>query len=321
VTTASQRAEGGLRLAYLLAALPPLFWAGNFLIARVMREAIPPFQMSFWRWVLASVILLPFAWKAAYAGRDALRRELPFLAFLGAIGVTAFNCFLYAALHHTTVVNAALINSLMPAVTFLFALVILREPLPARRLLGLIISFAGAIVIISRGDPARIIELEPNRGDLLVLFGLTFWALYTVLIRWRPSRLAPIAFLAATVVFGAIFHLPLVAWELATTGGFALGGKSAAALLYFAIFPSLLAYIFWNRAVARLGPGRTGMFMHLLPIFSSGLAVVFLGEAFLAYHAAGILLILSGITLVSRPPASIGRRVSSAADSSAGTLS
>jgi drug/metabolite transporter (DMT)-like permease len=189
----------------------------------------------------------------------------------------------------------------MPAVTFVFALVILREPLPARRLLGLVISFTGAVVIISRGDPTRLIQLAPNRGDLLVLIGLTFWALYTVLIRWRPTRLPPIVFLAATVVLGAMFHLPLVAWELATAGGFALDGKSASALLYFAIFPSLLAYIFWNRAVASLGPGRTGMFMHLLPIFSSVLAVVFLGEEFLAYHAVGILLILSGITLVSRP--------------------
>jgi drug/metabolite transporter (DMT)-like permease len=302
-TTASPGSEGGLRLTYALAAFPPLFWAGNFLIARGMRAAIPPFQMSFWRWALASVILLPFAWRASYERRPELRRELPFLALLGAVGVTAFNCFLYTALHHTTVVNAALINSLMPAVTFVLALAILREPLPARRLLGLVVSFTGAIVIISRGHPTQLIELAPNRGDVLVVFGLTSWALYTVLIRWRPTRLPPIVFLAATVVLGAILHLPLVAWELATTGGFAIDEKSASALLYLAIFPSLLAYIFWNRAVAKLGPGRTGMFMHLLPIFSSVLAVAFLGEAFLTYHTAGILLILTGITLVTRPPA------------------
>lgn len=299
--TASPKPESASRLAYLLAALPPLFWAGNFLVARAMRDAIPPFQMSFWRWVLAFVILLPFAWRGASARRAELRRELPSLAFLGAIGVTAFNCFIYAALHHTTVVNAALINSLMPAVTFLFALAILRETLPARRLIGLAISFLGAIVIIARGDPAGLAGLALNRGDLLVLGGLTFWALYTVVIRWRPTRLPPLVFLAATIGFGALFHLPLVGWEIAATGGFTLDGKSAAALAYFAVFPSVLAYIFWNRAVATLGPGRTGMFMHLMPIFSSVLAVAFLGEAFLAYHAVGILLILAGITLVTRP--------------------
>lgn len=288
-------------VAYILAGLPPLFWAGNFLIARAMREEIPPLQMSFWRWTLALILLLPFAWPRIRIGWKGVRRELPFLAFLGLVGVTSFNCFIYAALHFTTVVNAALINSLMPAVTFLFALAILREPLPARRLLGLLISFAGALVIVSRGNPSALIQIAPNPGDLLVLCGVTFWSLYTVLLRWRPTRLEPIVFLAATVALGALFHAPLVAWELATHGGFGVDGTSALALLYFAIFPSSMAYILWNRSVATLGPGRTGMFMHLMPIFSSALAVAFLGEAFLAYHAAGILLILSGITLVSRP--------------------
>ncbi len=299
-------AEGPPRLAYAIAALPPLFWSGNFLIARLMRDAIPPFQMSFWRWTLAFVILLPFAWSTGRERWLELRRELPYLALLGAVGVTAFNCFIYVALHHTTVVNAALINSLMPAVTFLFALALLREPLPPRRILGLAVSLAGAAIIVSRGRPSDLLGLAFNRGDLLVLLGLTFWAGYTVLIRWRPTRLPPNLFLAATAGLGALLHLPLVAWELATSGAFTLDAASAAALLYFAIFPSVLAYIFWNRAVATLGPGRTGMFMHLMPIFSAVLAVVFLRESFLAYHAVGIVLIVCGITLVTRPPARKG---------------
>ncbi|MDQ4062050.1 MAG: DMT family transporter [Pseudomonadota bacterium] len=299
-------AEGPPRLAYVIASLPPLFWSGNFLIARLMRDAIPPFQMSFWRWTLAFAILLPFAWTTGRERWPQLRQEAPYLAFLGLIGVTAFNCFIYVALHHTTVVNAALINSLMPAVTFLFALALLREPLPARRVLGLIVSLTGAAVIISRGRPSELLGLAFNRGDLLVLLGLTFWAGYTVMIRWRPTGLPPNLFLAATAGFGALFHLPLVAWELIAVGAFALDAASAAALLYFAVFPSVLAYIFWNRAVAALGPGRTGMFMHLMPIFSAVLAVVFLRETFLAYHAVGILLIMCGITLVTRPAARKG---------------
>ena len=304
----AQRTARAPGVAYLLAALPPLFWAGNFLVARVMRDAIPPFQMSFWRWAIAFAILVPIAWTRTRAEWRQVRRELPSLALLGAIGVTSFNCFIYSALHFTTVVSAALINSLMPAVTLVFALAILREPLPARRLLGLVISFLGAMVIITRGRPSALLELALNRGDLLVLGGLTFWSLYTVLIRWRPTRLAPIVFLAATVGFGAFFHLPLVAWEIGTAGQFALNRTSAAALLYFAIFPSVLAYLFWNRAVAALGPSRTGMFMHLLPIFSAVLAVVFLGERFLGYHAAGILLTLLGVTLVSLPGSGQSRR-------------
>jgi drug/metabolite transporter (DMT)-like permease len=299
----SAAAHRGTRVALLLAALPPLFWAGNFLVARAMRDAIPPFQMSFWRWALAFVILIPFSWSAARKEGARLRLELPFLAVLGLVGVTAFNCFVYAALQHTTVVNGALINSLMPAATFLFALVLLREPLPVQRVLGLAVSFAGAVAIIAGGRPDRIGDLTFNRGDLLILFGLTFWAAYTVLIRWYRTKLSPVLFLAATAGLGTVFHLPLVAWEAATTGGFSLSPATGAAILYLAVFPSVLAYIFWNQAVATLGPGRTAIFMHLMPIFSVVLAVVFLGERLYAYHVIGALLIVSGITLVTRPRA------------------
>ena len=292
------------RLVWLLAALPPLFWAGNFLLARMLRDAVPPFQMSFWRWVVALVILLPFAWSSVRADFPGLRRDAPFLAVLGLIGVTAFNCLVYVALHHTTVVNAALINSLMPVATVLFAIVLLGDRPTGRQLAGIAVSLVGAAVIVGRGDPAPLLSLAFNQGDLLVLAGLTFWALYTVLIRWRPTRLAPLAFLAGTIAFGVLFHLPLVAWEVGNVGGFEPSLASAGGILYFAIFPSLLAYILWNRAVAALGPGRTGMFMHLMPIFSAVLGVTLLGEPFLAYHAVGIVLIIVGITLVNarKPP-------------------
>jgi drug/metabolite transporter (DMT)-like permease len=287
------------RFVWLLAALPPLFWAGNFLIARLLRDAVPPFQMSFWRWVVALLVLLPFAWPQVKADLPGLRRDAPFLAVLGLIGVTAFNCLVYVALHHTTVVNAALINSLMPVATFLFALLILHEHPTGRQFAGIAVSLLGAAAIIARGDVTLLLSLRFNQGDLLVLAGLTFWALYTVLIRWRPSRLAPLAFLVGVITFGILFHLPLVAWEVATVGGFVPTFPAAAGILYFAIFPSLLAYIFWNKAVAALGPGRTGMFMHLMPIFSAILGVGILDEPFLAYHAVGIVLIIAGITLVN----------------------
>lgn len=285
-----------------MATLPPLFWAGNFLIARAMRDAIPPFQMSFWRWVVAFLILLPFALAQGRGAGEQWRRELPFLALLGAVGVTAFNCFVYAALHHTTVISAAFINSFLPVATFLLAIVVLHERPTARQAAGVAVSLAGALTIITQGQPARLADLTFNRGDLLVLAGLLFWAAYTVLIKWRPTKLKPMAFLGTTIGFGALFHLPLVAWELPATGLAAVTPASVAAILYFAIFPSVLAYILWNRAVATLGPARTGMFMHLMPIFSAAAAILLLGESFFAYHALGIALIVAGITLVTRAP-------------------
>lgn len=286
---------------YLIGALPPLFWAMNFLIARVMRDAIPPFQMSFWRWLVAFAIILPFALPKLVAARADLRREWPFLAILGIVGVTAFNCFIYAALHHTTVVNAALINSLMPVVTFLFALILLRQTLGVQQMFGVLLAFAGAAAIICRGDWAVLLGLALSRGELLVLAGLTFWAAYTVLIKWRPTRLPPEVFLASTFAFGALFHAPLVLWELHTIGAFEFTFESATAIAFFGLFPSVLAYVLWNRTVGALGPGRAGMFMYLMPIFSAGLGVGLLDEPFGIHHLFGIALIFSGIFFVTRP--------------------
>jgi drug/metabolite transporter (DMT)-like permease len=288
-------------LTYLVAALPPLFWSGNFLVARLMRDKIPPIQMSFWRWVLALLILLPFCLGHLRREWPRLRANLPFLALLGGVGVTAFNCFVYAALHHTTVVNASLVNSLLPVVTFTLAYLILRQRLSPRQVAGLAVSLIGAAVVICRGDLRQIVEVAPNRGDLLVFVGMSFWALYTVLIRWRPLGLHPMAFLGATVAFGVLFHIPFVVWELGARGGFAVTPEAVGALVYLAIFPSILAYIFWNRSVARLGPGKVGIFMHLLPIFSAVLAVLVLGERLGLYHLVGFAIIVSGILLVTLP--------------------
>ncbi len=289
--------------AYLMAALPPLFWSGNFLVARIMRDQIPPIQMSLWRWVLAFLILAPFAARGFNAHpalmRAHLRTELPFLIILGGVGITAFNCFIYAALHDTTVVNAALINTLMPVFTFVLAALILRETLGPKQMLGVGVALLGAALIIIRGDLGGIGRLALNKGDLLVVAGLAFWALYTVLIRWRPTGLPILLFLTVTIGFGIIIHLPFVAWEVLVTGTFTPNASSLVALAYFALFPSVLAYIFWNKAVAALGPGRTGMFMYLMPVFSSVLGITVLGEAFHVYHGAGIALIVAGIALVT----------------------
>ena len=288
------------RFASLFAILPPLFWSGNFLIARVMRDDIPPIQMSFWRWVAAFLILLPFAIPQGRGQGAQIREELPFLCVMGAVGITAFNCFLYAALHTTTVVNASLINTLAPVMTFVLALALLRDRLRAVQVGGIAVALAGAVVIISRGDLTGLAALAPNRGDLLVMVGIMFWALYTVLIRWRPTKLPLRVFLAVIMGLGALFHLPLVAWEVSTGGGFEVTAAAVAAILYFAIFPSVLSYLIWNKAVAVLGPGRTGMYMYLMPFFGAVLGVWLLDEDFFLYHLGGIVLIMAGITLVNR---------------------
>lgn len=299
--SAEPSAGAGL-IAYWIAVLPPLFWSGNFLIARLLRNDIPPIQMSFWRWLLAFVILLPFIWAPWRRDWTKIRSQLPFLAVLGAIGVTAFNCFVYTALHHTTVINAALVNALLPVVTIAIARAMLGQRIAPQRALGILTSLAGAALVISRGDPMALANFSIGRGEILVFVGMSFWALYTVLIRWRPPGLEPLSLLGATTAFGILFHIPFVVAEAnAVVGGFQPTVSIALALLYFAIFPSILAYVFWNRTVAALGPAMTGMFMHLLPLFSAGLAAIFLGERLTWYHVGAFILILTGIALATLP--------------------
>lgn len=265
------------------------------------RNDIPPLQMSFWRWVLAMVILVAITFPGLRAHAGQMRKEFPMLALLGLVGVTAFNAFVYSALHYTTVINGSLINAMLPIVTFILALVIVGDRISSRQAFGVAVSFLGTLVIITRGSFAELINLSFNRGDILIFCGMSCWALYTVLLKWRPTRLPPMVFLAATVILGVVFHIPLVVWEVAQTGTFTPTWDRIATIAYFAIFASILAYVCWGRAVAALGPGRTGMFMYLLPVFSAILAVLILGERLELFHAVGVILIFGGIVLVTRP--------------------
>lgn len=287
----------------LFAMLPPLFWAGNFFLAKALRDDFPPFQMSFWRWMIAFLVLLPFAAPRLRASMGQLSKEWPWLAALGVVGVTAFNCFIYVALHYAMVVNAALINALMPVMTLLFAYFILGARIAGLQIAGIAAAMVGATVIITRGDVLTLSAFVPSYGDILVFLGMSTWALYTVLIRWKPSTLDPLVFLLATIAFGVIGHLPLIPIEIAVSGTPTIGLESLLALLYFAIFPSLLAYIFWNRAVKSLGPARAAPFMYLMPLFAAALAIVFLGERLGTYHVIGMAIIVAGLTTALRAPA------------------
>lgn len=300
MVTAPQRLNIG-HLAF--AILPPLFWAGNFFLARAFRDDIPPFQMSFWRWLIAFFLLLPFVLPKLRQNRDRLRREWLWLSALGIVGVTAFNCFIYVALHHTTVVNAALINSLMPVMTLVFAYIFLRVRIAGLQVLGVALALTGAVVIIARGNVHILSALAPQYGDILVFLGMSAWALYTVLIRWKPTALDPLVFLLTTIGFGVLGHMPIAVWEAAVVGTMTVSAGSLLALVYFAIFPSLLAYIFWNRAVRSIGPARASLFMYLMPLFAAGLAIIFLNESLQAYHVFGMAIIVAGLTMSMRASA------------------
>jgi drug/metabolite transporter (DMT)-like permease len=288
---------------YLLAALAPLFWSSNFILGRALNQTIPPIALSFWRWAVALLIVLPFALPRLRDQWGLVRRHWAVLSLLAVLGVTNFNTFVYLGLQSTTATSAVLMVSTTPVLIVLLSFLLLGQRVSPRQGAGILLSLAGVAVIIARGDLAALAALRLNGGDLWVLGAVVSWALYSVCLRWRPAGLDPLAFLTVTMAIGLLPLLPLYRWELGRGLGFGVDAVSLGAIGYVALFPSLLAYVIWNRAVAELGANRTGQLLHLMPAFGAVLAMPLLGERMHGFHLAGIGLIAAGIALATRSQA------------------
>jgi drug/metabolite transporter (DMT)-like permease len=288
--------------SYLLAALAPLFWSSNFILGRALNQTIPPIALSFWRWALALLIVLPFGLPRVRSQWGQVRRHWAVLSLLAVLGVTNFNTFVYLGLQTTTATNAVLLVSATPVLIVLLSFVLLRQRVSPRQAAGILLSLGGVAVIIARGDPGALGAMRPHAGDFWVLGAVASWALYSVCLRWRPSGLDSLAFLTVTMAIGLIPLLTLYGWELGQGLSFGVTAVSLGAIVYVALCPSVLAYILWNHAVAELGANRTGQLLHLMPAFGAVLAMALLGERMHGFHVAGIGLITAGIGLSTRAP-------------------
>jgi drug/metabolite transporter (DMT)-like permease len=291
---ARQRTQSTLLLLVAAAS-----WGGNWVAARAIILEVPPFALSFWRWAIAAALLLPFA--AAQLREDAalIRRHLPALIAFGVIGAGGFTLLGYWGVRYTTAVNATLLNSSLPLFVVPLSWWLLKLTVSARQLAGLALSLAGVACIISSGELQTLARLSLNPGDLLLLAGALLWAIYTVLLKWRPP-LRPLSFLFAIVAAAAAFSLPFYLWEISAGGTMTVSPGTLAAIGYLAIFPSIVAYICWNHAVAVLGPNVAGFFNPVIPVFGTLFAVTLLGEPFRLYHLAGFALVLGGVVLTSK---------------------
>ena len=283
-------------LPYLLLTLSALFWAGNAVMARALHHLLPPATMAFWRWVLALLLLFPFVMRPMYEQRALLRANWARLALLGVLGVGCYNTFLYAALQTTTATNGVLISSMTLLLILLIGRALFGVRMTRRQQVGIVLSLAGVVGIVSRGDISALAQLDFNHGDLLLIGGALTWALYTVLLRWRPAGIDTLAFLGATVVGGIVLlMLPLYLVELASGRVAVWNAATGAGMVYFAVFPSILAYLFWNRGVEQVGANRAGLFLYLIPVFGIVLAITLLGERLHLFHLVGAALIFAGI--------------------------
>lgn len=288
----------------LLLVLTTIFWGGNTIAGRLAIGEVSPMAVVLLRWIGVTGLLLVLYGRQMQAEWPTLRRHLPLLIATSVCGFTGFNALFYIAAHGTTAVNLGIIQGSMPMFVLLGALVILRSPIRPLQAAGVVVTMAGVAFIAAQGDLSRLASLQVNIGDALMIVACVLYSLYAVLLRKRP-QVSAMVFFTFLAVIAAITSLPLFAIEVAQGTLQWPTPKGWLVIAYIAIFPSFLSQIFFMRGVELVGPGRAGVFINLVPIFSSLLAVGLLGEPFHLYHAAALCLVLIGIALSERKPRKI----------------
>lgn len=275
-----------------------LFWSGNFVVGRAVNGAVPPIALAYWRWTGALALVIAFAWPHVRRDLPTLRRSWKELLLLSLLGVATFNTLVYVALRSTTVINGVLLQSTMPLLILLASFLLYRERTRPAQLAAVFVSLSGVVVIVARGSWQVLREFSFNPGDGWIFLAVACYAVYSVLLRKRP-QVHPLSFLAATFALGSLLLLPLFLWEHLAVRPFRVTTVALAAVGYVCVFPSLLSYLCFNRAVELIGASRVGHFLHLMPVFGSILAAIFLGERLQGYHLAGIVLIGAGIGMAT----------------------
>jgi len=287
-------------LAIAAALVACLMWAGNFVIARGVHEWMPPFALAFWRWVAASAFLLPFGWSALRREWPVIRRNWAYLGAMGIIGVGSFNTLIYIAAQYTTTHQIAIIASTTPIFTLIIAGLFAIEPLSRMKAAGACMALGGALLVITRGDPAIILSQAWNRGDVIVLLAAIIWACWSLGLRFKPEGLSTRAFLATASTIGVLWLLPFYVWEWQVAGPTPFNAQIVGIVLYVGLAASVLAWFCWQYAVETIGAVNTSLIYYTTPLFSAGLAIVILGEGLMWYHLAGFALVFGGIVVSRR---------------------
>jgi len=289
---------------WALLILANLFWAGNIVLGRGLAGHVPPIALAYWRWTGAFLIAFGFAWPYLKFDVPVLLRHWRMMLLLSATGIATYNTMSYIGLTSTTALNVLLLQSAGPLIIIVWAFALFGDRPTLRQSTGVLLSLAGVAVIAAHGSLETLLHLTLNRGDVWILVAMVIYGVYAAMFRRRPTA-HPMSFLVATMGIGSMMILPFYVWEF-MQGGHIEGSATAwLGLAYIAVFPSFIAYLFFNRGIELIGAARAGQSWHLMPVFGSILAVLFLGETFYAYHAIGIALIAAGIVLASLRPAAL----------------
>jgi drug/metabolite transporter (DMT)-like permease len=299
--TSTSAARWIVNQPYLLLSITALCWAGNAIVGRLAAGHIAPVTLAFLRWTLAFLLILPFAFRHLVRDWGAIRSRLGTMVLLSVTGVGAFTSLQYWSLEYTQALNTLLLQSAAPLFIAVWSLILLGIRLTLAEAAGIALSLAGVLVILLHGDLAALTEIAFNKGDLIFTAALVIFGLYSVLSLKRPE-IHGLSMAGFTFACGAICLLPLVLWELAFRPIMAPDPTNLLTLLYVAVFPSTLAYLCFNRGVQLIGANRAAPVFHVVPVFGSAMALVFLGERPQLFHVGGFALVLSGIFVASRKP-------------------
>ena len=286
---------------YLLLSITALCWAGNAIVGRLAAGHIPPVTLSFLRWSLAFLLILPFAWKHLVRDWAAIRGKLGIMIVLSITGISAFNTLQYWALEHTQALNILLLQSAAPLLVAVWSLILLGVRLTPAQALGILLSLAGVLMILLHGDLTTLSNIQFNKGDLIFIVALAIFGFYSVLSLKRPA-IHGLSFVAFTFGCGAACLIPLFIWELFARPRMQIDANNLLSLFYVAVFPSTLAYLCFNRGVALIGANRAAPFFHVVPVFGTIMSIGFLSEHPQPFHLIGFALVLAGVFVASRKP-------------------
>ena len=287
--------------AYIFLVLCTLFWAGNFIVGKVASLfEIPPFSLNFYRWLIAFIILFPFTYTKITENFHEIKKKIIPLSIMGFTSITIFNSVVYYSLNFTQVLNGVLMISTIPVLIIFFSSCFTNEKIKINQILGVITSLMGVFIIITKFQLNTLLSLNLNKGDLWILVAMISWATYSIMVKEKKINLDPLALLQTLIFIGLIFLIPFYLYELHNAQFLKLNIPVLLTVGYVVIFAGIGAYIFWIGAIKIIGPSRSGVFLHLMPVFSSLMAIFLLGERLANFHIFGALFILIGIIVSTK---------------------
>ena len=287
--------------AYIMLVCATLFWAGNFMIGKfAFISDIPPMSLVFFRWSLVWLILIPFTFKEIIQYKDVIATNLPFLFFLALTSVGLFNSFTYLSLVHTQVINASLFNTAIPAIIILLCFILNIEKTNRYQILGLIISVLGILSIITKLNLEIILSLNFNKGDLIMIGGVITWGLYSSFLKKKKFTLPLLTLVQVLCTLRLVFIFPQFIFEFSQGQKIDFDINLIYILFFLALFPSIGSYYCWAGAVSIIGANRAGIFLSLIPLFSTIMAIFFYNEQFEFFHLIGAILIILGLFLSNK---------------------